>query len=135
MKYILDSCALIAFIRDEDGACAVEEILLDGSATVMMHALNVCEVYYDCLRAAGAEHAERIVASLVSGNLIIREDMDAPFWKFAGTVKARGRISLADSFAVALAAREEAVLVTSDHHEFDPFVTKDDFPVQIRFIR
>jgi predicted nucleic acid-binding protein len=135
MKYVLDSCALIAFIRDEEGAAMIEQILLDGSAMVMMHALNVCEVYYDCLRVAGKEHAERIVASLVSGNVIIREDMDAPFWKFAGTVKAGGRISLADTFAVALAAREEAVLLTSDHHEFDPFIARGDYSVQIRFIR
>jgi len=90
MKYVLDSCALIAFIRDEDGAAAVEAILLDDLSTVMMHALNVCEVYYDCLRVEGTEHAERIVASLVSGNVIIHEDMDALLWKFAGTVKACG---------------------------------------------
>jgi predicted nucleic acid-binding protein len=135
MKYVLDSCALIAFIRDEEGADVIEQILRDGTSIVMMHAINVCEVYYDCIRVVGKEQADRVVDSLVSGNVIIREDMDASFWKFAGSVKAGGRISLADTFAIALSAREEAILLTSDHHEFDPLVSKDDFTVQIRFIR
>ena len=75
MKYVLDSCALIAFIRDEDGADVIEQILRDGTSTVMMHAINVCEVYYDCVRTVGKEQADRVVDSLTSGNVIIREDM------------------------------------------------------------
>jgi len=135
MKYVIDSCALIAFIRDEEGADIIEQILLDGASTVVMHAINVCEVYYDCIRAVGEEHADRVVDSLNSGNVIIREDMDAEFWKFAGSIKAGGRISLADTFAIALAVREEAILLTSDHHEFDPLVAKGNLPVRIMFIR
>ena len=135
MKYVLDSCALIAFIRDEAGADIIEQILQDADSTVMMHAVNVCEVYYDCIRAVGAEHADRVVDSLSSGNVVIREDMDALFWKFAGSIKAGGRISLADTFAITLAVKEEAILLTSDHHEFDPLVAKGDLPVRIKFIR
>jgi len=135
MKYILDSCALIAFIRDEEGADIIEQILQDGASTVMMHAINVCEVYYDCIRAVGAEHADYVIDSLNSSNVIIREDMDAVFWKFAGSIKAGGRISLADTFAVTLAVREEAILLTSDHHEFDPLVAKGDLSISIKFIR
>ena len=135
MKYVLDSCALIAFIRDEDGADVIEQILREGTSTVMMHAINVCEVYYDCLRTVGEEQADRMINSLAYSNVIIREDMDTPFWKFAGGVKAGGRISLADTFAIALTAREEAILLTSDHHEFDPLVARSDFPIHIRFIR
>src|ERR1017187_2375705 len=135
MKYVLDSCALIAFIRDEEGTDVIEQVLLDGTSTVMMHAINVCEVYYDCMRSISKGHADRVVDSLVSGNVIIREDMDAPFCKFAGSVKANGRILLADTFAIALAAREEAILLTTDHHEFDPLVASGVISVQIRFIR
>lgn len=135
MKYVLDSCALIAYIRDEKGADVIEKILLDESSSVMMHAINVCEVYYDCIRSFGDDHAEKIVESLVTGGVIIREDMDAELWKFAGQLKAGGRISLADTFAIALAAREKAVLVTSDHHEIDPLIAKGGFPVEVLFIR
>jgi predicted nucleic acid-binding protein len=61
--------------------------------------------------------------------------MDLDFWKSAGTLKARGRISLADCFAVALAEREDAILLTSDHHEFDPLLAVPGFPAQVQFIR
>lgn len=135
MKYILDSCALIAFIRDEEGADIIGQILQDAASTVMIHAINACEVYYDCIRDVGEQDADRVIDSLSYGNVIIREDMDAVFWKFAGSIKAGGRISLADTFAIALAAREEAVLLTSDHHEFDPLIAKGDLSIQIRFIR
>lgn len=135
MKYVLDSCALIAFIRDEPGAELIEQILLDEDSVVLMHAINVCEVYYDSIRTIDEDHADRVIESVAAGNIIIREDMDTQFWKFAGKVKVGGRIALADSFAVSLAAREEAILLTSDHHEFDPLISKGDFPVQVKFIR
>lgn len=38
----------------------------------------------------------------------------------AGRLKAHGRLSLADCFAIALARRTNAEVVTSDHREFDP---------------
>ena len=43
------------------------------------------------------------------------------------------RISLADCFALALASRESAVLVTSDRKEFEPVVPLNI--CQINFIR
>jgi predicted nucleic acid-binding protein len=49
------------------------------------------------------------------------------------SVQARGRISLADCFALALAERVGGTLVTSDHHEFDPIVPLAICP--ILFIR
>ena len=62
MTYVLDACALIAWLRDEAGADQVEALLLDNGATVMIHAVNLCEVYYDCLRSVGESRAEETVA-------------------------------------------------------------------------
>jgi predicted nucleic acid-binding protein len=53
----------------------------------------------------------------------------------AGHLKAQGRISLADAFAAPLAEREQAILVTSNHHEFDPLLAAGSLPVDVRFIR
>ena len=61
--------------------------------------------------------------------------MGTEFGKKAGHLEARGRISLADAFAVILAGREQAVLVTSDHHEFDPLLAAKSLPISVRFIR
>ena len=47
--YILDSCALIALIKRENGWEPVFEVLreaITGRATVFMHEINLLEVYY-----------------------------------------------------------------------------------------
>ena len=47
MIYILDACAMIAFLRGEAGAEVVAEILRDPGDQCFAHAINLCEVYYD----------------------------------------------------------------------------------------
>ena len=43
MTFVLDACAIIAYLRDEEGADVVESALLGDNACVA-HAVNVCEV-------------------------------------------------------------------------------------------
>lgn len=117
MIFVMDACSLIAFLRGETGSEDVEQHLLFADCVV--HALNLCEVYYDFLRAAEEHTATAAIADLLSIGLTVSEDLDLPFWQSAGRLKAVHRISLADSFAVALAIRYDGVLITSDHHEFD----------------
>ncbi len=118
MPVILDACAMIAFLRDEPGAEQVEAFFRHDHC--MAHAVNVCEVYYDFFRAENEATAKNAVTDLVALGLKIKEDMDQPFWQEIGRLKAEiKRISLADCFAVALAKRINASIVTSDHHEFD----------------
>ena len=59
--YIMDACALIAFLRDEAGADIATTILKDagnGNAEVLMNSLNLLEVYYDIYRGIGKEKAD-----------------------------------------------------------------------------
>jgi PIN domain nuclease of toxin-antitoxin system len=49
--YVLDACAIIAFLKGEAGADVVENALLDRGSQCMAHAINLCEVYYDFHRA------------------------------------------------------------------------------------
>lgn len=134
MKYVLDACALIALIRNEDGASIVHQALAADENICFVHALNLCEVYYDCLRCYGAVQADNLVDRLAEAGLSICSDMDVMLWKHAGHLKARGRISLADCFAIALTERENAVLLTSDRHEFEPLLAVEGFKAKIRFI-
>ncbi|TWJ33497.1 type II toxin-antitoxin system VapC family toxin [Geobacter argillaceus] len=135
MRYVLDACAILALIKNGDGAVMVRQALESGGNTCLVHAVNICEVYYDCLRCYGLEPAEKLLANLDKAGLVIRNDMDAEFWKAAGSLKARGRISLADCFAVVLAVREDAVMLTSDRHEFEPLLAISGFPATVQFIR
>ena len=139
MTFVLDACAMIAFLRNEKGADVVTSLLLNEYC--MAHAVNLCEVYYDCLiRGDSVATANELIADLRSLNLTFREDMDNQFWQMVASYKAKARksslqIPLADCFVISLAEREKATIVTSDHHEFDRIIEKEFCPCNVSFIR
>src|SRR5687768_7000812 len=123
MNCSLDANAMIALLKGEQGSEVVANLLADSGNTCFAHALNMCEVYYDFLRAEDEQAAIVAVEGLVTLGVVIREDMDAPFWKDAGRIKAiHRRVSIADCVCIALARRLDAELFTTDHREFDPLV-------------
>ena len=116
---VLDACALIAFFNDEPGADVVAEALhvVPG---VEIAAINLLEIAYDAVRRSGQPHSARDILEAVRKLPIsIRRDIGDDVLEMAACLKARFRISLADSVALAVAAVCDAPLVTSDHHEFD----------------
>jgi uncharacterized protein with PIN domain len=131
---VLDACAIIAFLRNEPGADIVRESLADETTAHFAHAVNVCEAYYILSRAGDEERVRQALDSLSEYGVLMREDMDTAFWRQAGTHKATiHRVSLADCFAVALTNRVGGMLLTSDHHEFDPLAASG--VCRVRFIR
>ena len=130
---VFDACALIAFIEEEPGASQVETLLDDPGSTCFVHSINLCEIYYQVIRKSDRATAKQVIFDLLASGLIAREDMDAVFWQDVGSIKARGRISLADCFCLSLAIRLGGQVVTSDHGEFDPLVSLGICP--ILFIR
>ncbi|MBT8419307.1 MAG: PIN domain-containing protein [Gammaproteobacteria bacterium] len=130
---VLDACAIIAFLRDEDGADVVQNALLDEMCVI--HAINLCEVYKDCLvRGEDRGKADKLLQQLKLTGLQSREDMHEELWKYAAEFKSQYKISLADCFGLALAKYVDGEFYTSDHHELDALVGISDFPI-IRFIR
>ena len=116
---VLDACALIAFFNDEPGADIVAEVL-HVVPVVEMAAINLLEIAYDAVRSSGQPQSARDVLETVSKLPIsIRRDIDDDVLEMAAGFKARFRISLADSVALAVATVCDAPLVTCDHHEFD----------------
>ena len=48
-RYVLDACAILALLKDEEGADVVDNLLLEamnGSAIVSINKYNLLEVYY-----------------------------------------------------------------------------------------
>jgi PIN domain nuclease of toxin-antitoxin system len=139
MPYVLDACAMIAFLRNEEGSEFVASLL--SNEFCMAHVVNLCEVYYDCLmRGENEQVASQIIADLRSLDLVFREDIDNQFWQMIASYKANIRkaslqISLADCFVISLADREKATIITSDHHEFDRIVENGFCPYMVMFIR
>ena len=120
MTYVCDASALIAYLRREPGGVTVLAILDNPEHRCFVHAVNLCEVYYDACRSHGIDLAQPIVEQLLEGGLTLLSDMDPDFWRAAGRIKTtHKRVSLADCFAIAIAQRLGANTLTTDHHEFD----------------
>lgn len=133
MTVVLDSSALIALLKNEEGSTIVQDVIDDSGSPRVVHAVNLCEVYYDTMREFGERAADAGTDGLLSTNLILREDMDMRFWRFAGAIKAHvRRASLADCFCAALANRLEGEVLTCDR-EFSQIA--DRGICRVRFIR
>lgn len=132
--YIFDACAIIALLDAEPGAEVVEALLADESHRCVVHLLNVCEVYYHVYRRTDRRRADKLRGVLERYGFEIEDSLVPALWQEASQLKAEWRrVSLVDCFAVALAIREKATLVTSDHHELDPIAAAGLCP--FRFIR
>jgi PIN domain nuclease of toxin-antitoxin system len=121
MKVVLDASALIAFLRGEPGADVVERHFERQAHSLYVHALNLCELYYDFFRAAGEASAESAVQDILLLGVRERNDMTPDFWRAVGKLKAEHRrVSLADCCALALAGSLGATLLSADRHELEP---------------
>ncbi len=133
MNYVLDACAMVAYIEGEPGEAVVAALLVDPNIKCYAHSMNLCEVYYQVIRRSSIQAARAAIASLLADGVIARHDMNRQFWQRVGELKARGKISLPDCFCISLAQELAGEVVTSDHGEFDPLVPLGI--VQICFIR
>ncbi len=132
--FVFDACAIIALLEDEEGAKAVEGMLQNPSLRCVVHAINLCEVYYHLLRSTGEERAGQLEDALGQYGFEVDNSLSSDLWMAAGRLKALWRrISLADCFAVALTQENDGALVTSDHHELDKLAAAGI--CRIQFIR
>ena len=111
----------------------VEDLLTAGEPC-MAHAISMCEVYYK-LQKYDAENEVRLaMQDFKHVGLVVRQDLDEPFWLKVGSYKAAMRsVPLADCFVVALANRTNSPAVTADHPDFE-LVGKEGL-CQVKFIR
>jgi len=132
--YILDACALIAFLQNEAGADDVTAVLRsasDGEVMIFINGINLLEVYYDIYRNVGKKKADEELSMIKKLPFRINTELSNEVFLEAGRLKASHKISLADSIALAEASISEGILLTADHHEFDA-VEKNE---KIRFHR
>jgi uncharacterized protein len=113
---ILDSHALLKFLRDEPGAEAVAQILEkagERDRPVHMTEVNYAEVQY-MIRRKDGDAAWRTIASELIAAPIEFHPADRCLADRAAEFKVRFKISLADAFAAALTKEKEGELVTGD---------------------
>lgn len=128
---VLDSFALLAFLRGEPGSEKVRRLLeraIDQGHALHMTELNYAEVKYIVLRREGAPgwaQVERGLAQLpIQFHPITRELAD-----LVADIKARFALSLADACAAALAKAHRGEVVTGDR-EFEPLAGE----IKIRWV-
>ncbi|XOF33105.1 MAG: PIN domain-containing protein [Candidatus Electrothrix sp. YB6] len=120
--FVLDACALIAFLGDEPGADLVEDLLENAdnkTHQLVIHKINLLEIYYGVYRDDGYETADLVLQTIKKLPVQIISSLSDKVFFEAGSLKAQHKLSLADSIAVAEANIRKARLVTADHHELD----------------
>ncbi len=107
---VLDSWALLAYLKDENSADRIESAWIEEGATIC--SINLGEVL--CIRMRGdGEDAAAADIDRVRQRLDV-VDPDWPLISEAAKVKAHGGLSYADAFCLATALRVEAPLWTGD---------------------
>jgi len=116
--HILDTSAVIGYLKDEPGAEVVAQLISNPENRLGIHAVNATEVYYNYLRSDGQAIAEQSWQRLGEFATIIT-NMEEQFLKRVGRWVAEHNPGLGDAFGAATAEEFGVPLVTADHKDFD----------------
>lgn len=110
--YLLDTSALLTLIEDETGAARVEQILREQPVIITW--MSLLEVYYITQQERGIAEAERRYALLKVLPVTMIWHIDEPLLLTAARLKAKYRLSLADTIIAACAIRQNATILHKD---------------------
>lgn len=107
---VLDSWALLAYLKDESAASRIESEWIESGAAIS--SINLGEVLYIRMRATDEDSARADVETIRR-----RLNVVEPDWSLvtaAAAIKSRGGLSYADAFCVATALHLNTPLWTGD---------------------
>ena len=113
-KSLIDSYALLAYLKQENNYRKVENLLSSKETQPLMNDINIGETFYILARERGLEKAEYFINAILPNLPIIKIGNIFAEVMQAAKIKAQYPISYADCFAVATAIREKAVIITGD---------------------
>ena len=134
--FVIDACALIAYLFDEDGSDFFERLLVkarNNEIEMIMHLVNLGEVYYDILKRNDAATARETYKYIRQLPIRFEDRISDQMIYKAGELKTGYRMSYADSLAAAQTILANAELLTTDRKEFDPL--KQAGVIRIRWLR
>jgi predicted nucleic acid-binding protein len=119
MTYVLDACALTAFLNQEQGKGfePVKELFeraVDEGFPVYMNIVNLAEVYYFFIRKKGQSAADEIMENAVDLPITVIDTISEAVYRRTAYFKSHYSMSLADAFVCATAQCLGATLVTKD---------------------
>jgi len=115
-SYVLDTSAWLSLIEDEAGADVVESLLVRadaGSIEIFVSFISFMEVFYITLQERDVDEAQTRL-KLMTSLPIVRVESTASLSLTAGRLKAKHRMSVADTWIAALAQERNAILVHKD---------------------
>ena len=113
-KSVIDSFALLAYLKQESNYKKMEDFLLSQETQLLMNDINIGETFYILARERGLDQAEYFVNAILPNLPIDKIGNTLTEVIEAAQIKAQYPISYADCFAVATAIREKAAIVTGD---------------------
>ena len=117
--YLLDTCALLAFLNEEFGK-GYEKVkdLFDravtGEITLCMSLVNLVEVYYRTIQLIGLKTADAAMEPIKSLPVKFISEISDEIYFETARCKARYPMSLADAFLCGTAKSIAATVVTRD---------------------
>ncbi|MDI6765087.1 MAG: type II toxin-antitoxin system VapC family toxin [Thermodesulfobacteriota bacterium] len=113
-KSLIDSYALLAYLKQESNYQKVEDLLSSKETQLLMNDINIGETFYILARERGLDKAEYFINAILPSFPIIKIGNAFAEVIQAAKIKAQYPISYADCFVVATAIREKAVVITGD---------------------
>jgi uncharacterized protein len=126
--YVLDACALIALLSKETGYNNVEKIIeksKNKKAKIIMHTINVLEVYYHIYKLYDKASALNFLNEIKDSPIQLRAEVTNDIIINAGKLKKQYKLSLADAIGLAETIISNGSFVTADHHELDVIEKKE----------
>jgi ribonuclease VapC len=113
-RKVLDSFALLAYLKMEANYAVVKSILSSRDSIVLMNDINIGETYYILAKGRGRERADYFLTTVLPNLPIKRAGNTFEDVLEASRIKAEYSLSFADCFAIATAIREKAAVMTGD---------------------
>lgn len=114
---VLDSFAILAYLKDERGSEWVSTLLERGDrgqTRLSMHTVNLGEVYYAIYRNAGEVRAETAYAKVRAYPIRFLAGVEEELLLTAARLKGKYPLSYADAFAAATAMLLGEPLISGD---------------------
>jgi len=127
--FVLDACSLIALLSNEDGADVVKDLLqkaTNGKIKILMHKVNLLEVYYYIYRRYNEQAALKLLKDIKITPIKIDTEITDDIFTKAGRLKSLYKMSLADSIGLAETIINDGSFVTADHHELEIIQKKEN---------
>ncbi len=113
-KKLLDSYALLAYLKAERGHEKVKALLSSAGDTLLVNDINLGETYYILARERGMEQAGYFMNVIFPSLPITHIENRLADVIEAARIKSVHALSFADCFAAATAMKEKASIVTGD---------------------